>query len=196
MTRPESDGETPGWRIRRAKPSPTAPLLILLILTAAICGGAGYVLGSSGKDEGPKEVVVPPTAAPVGRATPLPITVAPQIQPTPVSQGATPLPLPTATPTAGLLATPGVTPVTGLALTATPGTPSTTGTPRANGTTAPAQDTYTVVPGDSLSLIAERQNVPVPQREVWVQALRTLNGIQGDNIQPGQVLRLPPRPPS
>jgi putative chitinase len=50
----------------------------------------------------------------------------------------------------------------------------------------PAEQTYTVQPGDILSRIAARLGVPL-------QAIIDLNGIANpDRIQPGQVLRIPP----
>ncbi|HLF77025.1 MAG TPA: LysM peptidoglycan-binding domain-containing protein [Dehalococcoidia bacterium] len=88
-----------------------------------------------------------------------------------------------------------------------------TGSPAAVGTTAPvvaptqppaaaataaqptaaaAAATYTVVSGDTLTGIAIKQNIPVDRRTDWIQQVRTLNSLTGDNIQIGQVLRLPP----
>lgn len=49
---------------------------------------------------------------------------------------------------------------------------------------APTGPTYTVRPGDSLGLIARRNNVSV-------SALRSANGISGDLVRVGQVLRIP-----
>ncbi len=49
---------------------------------------------------------------------------------------------------------------------------------------APAGPTYTVRPGDSLGLIARRNNVSV-------SALRSVNGISGDLVRVGQILRIP-----
>ncbi len=46
-----------------------------------------------------------------------------------------------------------------------------------------AQITYTVQPGDSLRVIAERFSISLEE-------LQKLNGLAGDTIQPGQILRL------
>jgi LysM repeat protein len=58
--------------------------------------------------------------------------------------------------------------------------------------TPAAASTYTVVAGDTLTGIAIKQNIPVDRRIDWIQQVRTLNSLTGDNINIGQTLRLPP----
>jgi hypothetical protein len=109
------------------------------------------------------------------------------------------------TPTAPALAageTPGTAPTQGAATTpgaATTGTPpaATTGTPRPATTGTPAGTTpgassgqYTVASGDTLSGVCAAQRPNLNSVDCVAQ-LRTLNGITGDSLSIGQVLRLP-----
>ena len=63
-------------------------------------------------------------------------------------------------------------------------TPRPTATPKPKPKPKPVVKRYTVKKGDSLSRIASRNGTSVA-------ALRRVNGIKGDLIRPGQVLRLP-----
>jgi LysM repeat protein len=82
-------------------------------------------------------------------------------------------------------------------LSVTPGSGSGPGTGPATGQGAGPgiTQTYTVEQGDSLLGIAAKLNVPSGERDAWAQQVRTINGLQGDSIQAGQTLRLPPPTP-
>lgn len=75
--------------------------------------------------------------------------------------------------------------------TATPAPTGAAGTATPRPTVTGGAGTYTVVAGDYPLLIAEKLGVPEGQREAWVQALLELNGVSAENLQVGQVLRLP-----
>jgi LysM repeat protein len=73
----------------------------------------------------------------------------------------------------------------------TPGAP----TPGPAGTPPPGARTYQVVPNDTLIGIAEKHGLVGAPAALWIDQLRSLNGFQGDNIQAGQTLQLPPGTP-
>mgnify|MGYP001042939142 CR=1 FL=1 len=105
-------------------------------------------------------------------------TTAPELPVTP-----TLTPTPTATVTGTAAATMTATPTTVVSPTATP---SPVANPTATPTPTAAGDTYTVAPGDTLVVIAERIGRSVP-------ALMAYNGITNPNaLRVGQVLRIPP----
>jgi LysM repeat protein len=155
-----------------------------VILAAVIFGVAGYVVGSSGKEEASQQAVAPTAVAPVA-ATSRPLTVTP------------PLPSPLAPTTVAATTVPG--PIA----TANPGPPvpmpspgalAPNATPRPATTALPGQTIYTVVPNDSLSAIADRQGVKAADLDAWILEVRRLNGLPDNTIQPGQRLTLPPVP--
>jgi LysM repeat protein len=51
------------------------------------------------------------------------------------------------------------------------------------------------VPNDTLIGIAEKHGLTGLPAAAWIDQLRAINGIQGDNIQVGQTLQLPPNTP-
>lgn len=99
------------------------------------------------------------------------------------SSNATPTPAPTATPfatvPAPIIVTPGAAAAPAPVAAATPAAPGAAG--------AAGEQSYTVAPGDSISVLADRFDIPSA-------AIRALNNLSGDNITVGQVLRIPARP--
>ena len=98
------------------------------------------------------------------------------------SANGTPTPVPTATPfatiPAPIIVTPG--PASAPVAAATPA-------PSPAGASGTAEQSYIVAPGDSISVLADRFDVPSA-------AIRALNNLNGDNITVGQQLRIPVRP--
>ncbi|HXH22357.1 MAG TPA: LysM peptidoglycan-binding domain-containing protein [Dehalococcoidia bacterium] len=72
--------------------------------------------------------------------------------------------------------------------------PQTTATARP--TVAGGGGTYTVVSGDNPTIIAQKLGIPPSQVAAWVEQLVALNGINPSALQVGQVLQLPPIPPT
>ena len=147
-------------RARQARSGPLAAIGA----AAAILGIGGVALATGMLDPGsglPADLLATspdasPTATPTARPTPTP-SPSPSPSPTPVP---TPVPEPTIAPTAAPTSVPTV---------AAP----------------PAQQTYTVQQGDTLSLIAQRFGTTV-------QAIQAANGIEDPNeIFVGQVLVIP-----
>jgi len=187
MTQPDSDGERPGWRIHRAKPSPTGPLIVLVVLAAVIFGVGGYVLGSSGKDEPPQQAVAPVATAPAA-ATPLAITAPPT--PTPALLAPTQTPLPNPSPAAALTVaasprvpatSPTVTPAASVTI-----TPSATQRP-----VTPAPRTVTAQSGEGPLAIAARLNVPDDQRQKWVEEFLSMNNTTATTMPTDKPLLIP-----
>lgn len=98
---------------------------------------------------------------------------------------------PAATPVATLPAsTGGTAPVGQTGAGATPTTAPAT-TPAA-APTAFTQERYTVVSGDSPTVIAEKLGVPADIRSDWIEEMLALNGVTATTLQLGQELILPP----
>jgi LysM repeat protein len=153
----------PAWRgiAGRAGRAPRGPLVAVGVVALGV--GLGGVGLASALIDGRVELAgstESPSPVPSEPATASPT---PRISPSPrptASPSPSPSPSPTATPTAAPTPTPGPTP-------------------------PPAQQTYTVVEGDTLALIAERFGTSV-------EALQAANGIEDpDEIIIGQVLVIP-----
>jgi LysM repeat protein len=158
VVRPE-----PGWRTLRAATDARLAPARLVAAGAAAVGGAALVVGAAGVLLGVTDrpdLQARATTTPEAEVTPQ--ATAPQLF---LAPGATPAITPTATPQP----TPSVGP---------------TRRPGPERTPRPEVRTYTVVEGDTLTLIAERFGTTV-------DAIRQANGIGGDVINIGQVLVIP-----
>lgn len=129
---------------------------LLAIASLGIAAGAGGLADAAAEPAPPRPVLVAPEPTPDASATPSP-------SPTPTEgdgPSASPAQAPTATPAPTPAATPAPTPVPTPTPTATAApTPTATPTPAPSASASPRA--YRVVPGDSLSLIADKNGTTI-----------------------------------
>ena len=155
----------PAWRgiAGRAGRAPRGPLVAVGVVALGV--GLGGVALASALIDGRVELAGSPESPTPGPSDLASLSPTPRISPSPrptASASPSPSPSPTASPTAAPTSTPAPTPAP-----------------------PPVQQTYTVVEGDTLALIAERFGTTV-------EALQAANGIEDpDEIIIGQVLVIP-----